>query len=472
MMDLTFLRRAAAGAAVLLAAGCAHRPPAPVILNSYVVLGEDGARVARAITTDASCPAFDADGARLPGRERAGPATLPARAPAKGKGADRAAAFPVRVCEAILPARTARASVGGHPLPLPPRDIRRLVVLGDTGCRLVAADRNYQDCNDPQAYPFAAIARAAAAFRPDLVIHVGDYHYREDPCPRARAGCRGSPSGYGWDAWNADFFTPAAPLLQAAPLVAARGNHETCARAGAGFLRLLDPRPLAGRHDCVTPADDALGNHSAPYAVPLGGGVQLAVLDTANSDYRGLAPGDPRRRVFERDARALDTLTRQAAHTIVIHHQPLLAYGARPTRDGRPQLYGGDKGLIDSFGAVHPLLFPPGVQFVLSGHVHVWEQVSFASGHPSQFVAGFSGTAEDLGPLPLHAPEALPPAPGAVVERMSSWIGGFGYMTLERLEGARWEARIWDRAGRLRNRCRIDGRHSDCEVDQVPAVTP
>ena len=31
---------------------------------------------------------------------------------------------------------------------------------------------------------------------------------------------------------------------------------------------------------------------------------------------------------------------------------------------------------------------------MLAGHVHLWQQVSFSSKHPSQFVAGFSGTEE------------------------------------------------------------------------------
>ena len=48
-------------------------------------------------------------------------------------------------------------------------------------------------------WPFPKIAATAAAARPDLVIHVGDYHYREAPCPAERAGCANSPSGYGFD---------------------------------------------------------------------------------------------------------------------------------------------------------------------------------------------------------------------------------------------------------------------------------
>ena len=79
----------------------------------------------------------------------------------------------------LLPAHVALAREYGL-FPVLPRSIKRIVVIGDTGCRLKGD--NVQDCNDPAQWPFAAIARLAAARHPDLVIHVGDYHYRESPC--------------------------------------------------------------------------------------------------------------------------------------------------------------------------------------------------------------------------------------------------------------------------------------------------
>ena len=105
--------------------------------------------------------------------------------------------------------------------------------------------------------------------RPDLVIHVGDYHYRENACPAGNAGCAGSPWGYGWDAWEADVFAPARRLFAAAPWIVVRGNHESCNRAGQGWWRFLDPRPLAPHQDCNVAADDGIGDYSEPYAVPL-----------------------------------------------------------------------------------------------------------------------------------------------------------------------------------------------------------
>jgi hypothetical protein len=107
------------------------------------------------------------------------------------------------------------------------------------------------------------------------------------------------------------------------------------------------------------------------------------------------------------------------------------------------------------------------VKAVLSGHVHVWEQVSFSSDHPTQFISGFSGTAEDIVPLPATLPDNALPAPGAVVGSMSSWVDGFGYMTMERTGAEQWNVTVWDTSGAVRNSCTITGSKSVCAKRQV-----
>jgi hypothetical protein len=104
---------------------------------------------------------------------------------------------------------------------------------------------------------------------------------------------------------------------------------------------------------------------------------------------------------------------------------------------------------------------------MLSGHVHMWQQLSFASAHPSQFVAGFSGTAEDTAPLPAPLPAGAAPAPGALVEHFSSWVDGFGFMTLERAGAADWDVKVWDQRGALKNTCRLSASKSRCAHAQV-----
>ena len=454
-------------AAALLLAGCgslvtghgADRAPGDV---AFVVIGEDGAATARVITTSESCPPLLVDRRTLPMRVRAPHGSIPVR-PGQPHTPPSTA---VLACEAPIAAGATSASVSGRALPIPTAQPRRIVVIGDTGCRLKG--REIQDCNDPQAFPFARVAASAAAFKPDLVVHVGDYHYREDPCPAGRPGCAGSPYGYGYDAWAADFFTPARTLLAAAPWVLARGNHENCTRAGQGWWRWLDPRPYQAGRDCDNPANDAVGEHSDPYAVPLGGNAQLIVFDTANTNWKGLPKTDPRRAVYADTWRKIEGLSRNAAYNIAVDHHPLFGFGAnRNAQTGEITLFGGDQGLLDAFGDMDPGILPRSIQVLLSGHVHLWEQVSFASEHPTQFVAGFSGSAEDTVPLPPMPPPGTTPAPGAIVAHMSSWIDGFGFMTMERSGPDRWLVKVWDRDGRERNRCTVKGSKSQCELAQV-----
>jgi hypothetical protein len=453
-----------------LLAGCAGLQPGAhgPVQAAFVILGEDGAPIARAITTASRCPQIEIDGriAEMAVRSPLSPIPLrPAAAGEAGKPRPVPVSSPVQSCETPLPAGARRVLVSGQPLPLPVAEPKRIVVIGDTGCRLKGKEA--QDCNDPEAYPFATVAASAAAWKPDLVVHVGDFHYREDPCPADRKGCAGSPFGYGWDAWNADFFTPARALLAAAPWVAARGNHETCARGGQGWWRFLDPRPLQG--GCDDPADDERADYTDPYAVPLGGDAQLLVFDTANTSYKGFKDGDVRLAKYADTYRKLEALAARARHTIAVDHHPLYGFGAQQDKKtGDIKLFGGDAGLIQTFGAIQPRLLPANVEVLLSGHVHLWEQVSFSSDHPTQFVSGFAGTAEDIVPLPASVPPGTTPAPGAAVEAMSSWIDGFGFMTMERRGLQRWDVVIHDRDGRERNRCVVDGRHSHCVLPQVP----
>jgi len=435
--------------------------------SAYVVLGENGAPVARMLTTDAECPFIRFDGRAVQMDLRAAPESVPLRltrsAPADSKASD----FPIRTCEKAIPPNTRKAMIGDIALPLPTAEVKRIVVIGDTGCRLKKSDGAYQACNDSNQYPFAKVAAAAANWKPDLVVHVGDFHYRENVCPADKPGCAGSPWGYGWDAWQADFFEPGAALLKAAPWVMVRGNHESCARAGQGWWRMVDPRPLLAGRDCNDAANDEQGDYSDPYAVPLGGDAQLIVLDTSNTSTGIIPEGDIRQIKYRDLYNKLEVLSQQAAYNIAVNHHPILGFSAKQDKQGKVTLLPGNQGIQSVFSAINPLIMPPRVNALLSGHVHVWQEVSFSSPHPTQFVAGFSGTMEDVVPLPEQLPPGATPAPGAVVEHHSSWVNGFGFMTMERKGANQWDVKVWDTNGRQVNACSVDGSHSTCDLAQV-----
>jgi hypothetical protein len=442
-------------------------PPPPEHESMFIVLGEGGAPVARVVTAEASCPAIRIDGATLPMDVRVKPQTLPLRPTRSPVEDSKPSVFPLLTCEKVIPPHTTSVFVDGKPLPLPPEQINRIVVIGDTGCRIKKSENAAQACNDAKEYPFATVAAQAAKWKPDLVVHVGDYLYRENACPDGNKGCAGSPWGYGWDAWSADFFGPAKPLLQAAPWVMVRGNHESCSRAGQGWWRMMDPRALIPGRDCVNAANDDNGDYSDPYAVPIGGSSQFIVLDTSNTPGGVIKPGDIRQIKYAEMYRMMDKLSESANYNIGVNHHPILGFAAKQDANGNVTLQPGNGGLQSVLGQINPLYLPPRIDAMLSGHVHVWEEISFSTPHPTQFIAGFSGTAEDIVPLPATIPAGQTPAPGAIVDHFSSWVNGFGYMTMERQGSNQWNVKIWDLQGKEVNACRIDGSKSSCAVAQA-----
>lgn len=401
----------------LLAALPAGAAPSGVVARwlQYDAAGQPQARVA---VSGAACPMIVVDGHARPMAERAPPST----------------AFPVRLCVASLPARARRISVLGEAMPRPTRAPARIVVFGDTGCRVL--HRTVQDCRDPEAWPFARVARAAAAQHPDLVIHVGDYLYRETPCPAQAAGCAGSPSGDRWATWRADFFTPAAPLLETAPWILVRGNHEECHRAGHGWTRLLSAAPF--------PGGDACALNEPPYAVPMDG-LRFIVFDDAN------AP-DP-----TADAALVPTYRRDFARVVQLAQGPSWLLMHRPLRGilrlPSGQVTGGNATLL----AARPVL-PRAVALLLAGHIHAFEAINYAGGLPPQFIVGTGGDLLDQAPADL----AGIAVGGARVTHGLS-LPGFGFLLLTRQSAGQWHAEVFTPSGRVERRCRFAARRISCE---------
>ena len=412
-------------AAFLMGGFAAAQPPtAPV---AWVQLTGDGAEI-RAIVARAPCPDAAIDGQSVPMQLRAASDTR----------------FPVTVCALKLPAGAAKASVGGVALPLPARAPRRILIFGDTGCRLKGDA--VQDCNDPRAWPFAEVARLAARRKPDLVIHVGDYYYRETPCPAGHAGCAGSPFGDNWASWQAEFFGPAAPLLASSPWVLARGNHESCSRGGAGWFRLLDAASPAA----ACPAQ------SAPLEIDLGG-LNLYVLDSADTDDRA-APAD-KVAAFSAQLDALKADLAQGKGWIVTH---------RPIWGLAPVARVGPIGPIEvslnqtEQAAVrgHDL---GGVQMIVSGHVHHFASFSFGPARPAQLIAGTGGDIGDEGDTAVLRSHAVS-LDGETAQSLS--FERYGYLILER-QGADWSGAFRDLDDRVVATCRLRARALACV--RVPA---
>ncbi len=408
------------------AAALTNPQPDPV----YVVLGPDHHVVVRALTQAASCPAIEWNGGPAQGMAlRALPARVPART-GSAQTQSKEAVFDLRVCEAQWPLGVSSARVAGQEVPAPRKDIRRIVIIADTGCRMKGSEKAFQPCNDALQWPFARIAQSAAATRPDLVIHIGDIHYRESPCPEGNKGCAGSPWGYGDDAWRADLFAPARPLLAAAPWVFVRGNHESCSRAGQGWFRFIDALPWSETRSCNDPALDAQADYAEPYAVPLGDDAQFIVFDSSRTNGAPFSTEDAAFGKYTQQLLSVARMAMAGQSSFFLSHHPLLAVA--PSKKSDTFKPAGNEGLQSVFGALYPeRLFPEGVALTLHGHVHLFESISFKGAHPASLVLGNSGSANE-GRVPQTLPAGTQLYPGIEVEDYAA-RSEFGFATLERV---------------------------------------
>lgn len=405
--------------------------------------------------------------------------------------------FPIRMCEAAL-AGDAEARIGGVKLGPRPRDPRRIVVIGDTGCRIT--DYVAQNCDSGLDWPFFRVAAAASAMKPELVIHVGDYHYREKPCA-GRTGCAGSPYGDTWAAWQADFFAPAAPLLTAAPWVMVRGNHEDCTRAGAGWNLLIRPTlGLKAGERCPPDTDpDLFAFAHLLFAVP--------DMASAGLDYR------PEDRVvtYRNQIRALSRKLAAAGSEIwLLTHQALwVSYGQdKKTKrydaeellgripdtfdaDVRAEVCGKIIDPVDTyrqwFDGVIPkenpnkpsnempcreaklargdALAPPGISLIVSGHTHYFQMFApTEGGKPLQLIVGNGGDA-------LESVQSFPDASKALDSTDATLFGvagklwmrnTFGFAVLEK-SGSAWTATLHDVDGKPIARCGLERPGASCK---------
>jgi hypothetical protein len=405
---------------ILLLMGCSTAPRKPASQDNstdaplaFLAVGPGGAQVARYLTSDATCPVAYVDGVKVQMSVRA----------------SGTADYPGTVCDAPVSAGARKVLVAGVELKTAVASPQRIVIFGDTGCRLKGPSKPGQGtlaqaCNSVDAWPFARIIQSAAAqwppqgpgqpSGPDLVIHVGDYHYREADCPpEKQEGCKDSVAGNNWTSWNQDFFAGAQPLLIKAPWVFVRGNHETCKRAGSGFFRYLDPRPL--EPGCM--------KTTAPYLIPLGDHV-LAVVDGAEiTDF----------------PKTMETLAIPGDQPVwLADHRPFLTLGA-DYEVTKPELQ----------AHLPPSLAAPGrVAAVLTGHKHSFSIYQSTESDPAggsrleppEIISGNGGT--DLETSPTS-------------EKPAFDYPNWGFLTLEKQAPGVWVLTEHDTYGAPVGTCTI-----------------
>jgi hypothetical protein len=310
----------------------------------------------------------------------------------------------------------------------------------------------FQDCNDPdnadptKGWPFARMAELIAAADKDLIVHVGDYHYREYPCPTGNGKCSGAATGDTWESWKQDWFDPAKPMLNQVPWVLIRGNHENCARAGEGWFLFMG-------HGADDQATQACAVYTDGYTVPIGTDLEFAVMDSAQRNKPVITAAGCEAWATDTTA-LLDSAPADGRVRWALTHQPIYTWwasgdttstAADPCSTGAftPAKFARGYARDRAAGAAGGVTFP----VVLSGDVHTWQWTKPKdSGLPVQITAGHGAT--ELETLDYWTPLTAWPV-GTHTDRAPYAAGGwwsmevrFGYALMSRVGTGATEWRV------------------------------
>lgn len=308
----------------------------------------------------------------------------------------------IKVCEARIttdPDRPLSVALPGEAsIPLTTRWVdkggpKTVSIIGDTGCRA----SNKQICDKAQ-WPFADVIAQLAPTRAlaaaDLVIHVGDFMYVKFDA---------------WDAWKAEFFDPATPLLQGAPWLMVRGNHERCGKFGdapLGYYLFFD----IGDTNAMTCAkDDEL---TPTYAVDISTDRRVIVSDSATAwsiwalkrnqkllenKKGGMSPADTAQdkaalEDVKKMLRQVGSLAEGAGDRDVwfATHVPVFSLGGNV---GTPTEYVSDPASFTMREAWYELggQFPK-IDAILAGHLHLFQIAEVKNeDQPLQIISGAGG---------------------------------------------------------------------------------
>ena len=494
-MKRRILETAIAGAALLGGFALAGAGPASAggVVSAWTLVtpksvSESRLQVRAAIPSGIGCPRL----VIKTGNGRKVTRSMTKRVP----GATTGAAFAsLRACQANLPKpkagiRTARVGAISVPHTLPSR-FDRIVMLGDTGCRIDddddPSDIDVQDCSktsgtDPADYwPLSRNAVAVAKEKPDLTVFTGDFFYREDPCPTGyEAKCGGSPppidsfrfndTDYGW---MADVLIPMAPLFRAAPLLAVRGNHEQCDRGGNGWFLFFEVTTELGPDACAPPA---LGADTAPNITPTwafdapikkGRNLRIVAVDSAYGRNYDITDWVAQQRPKYERAQELSA-PKKGRESWLVTHRPM--FGVEPIEQAVSGLLPYTS--IDQTASGYGLI--GNYQLMVASHVHV-AQVVKIPGQPVQMVVGNGGSKPDVatessyqspeyGPLANAAGEPLSASYAPYEKPSYLWTRvRYGYTVMKPGGKARnWTVIQRDYTGKTFATCSLVGRDMTC----------
>ncbi|WP_444995482.1 metallophosphoesterase [Aliikangiella sp. IMCC44359] len=406
--------------------------------------------------------------------------------------------FSVIVCEALINFDTAyqiNFEDTSFKLPVAKSNPKSIQVFGDTGCKAPKSGKDGCAKGTP-AEPFKSLADAGAKEKPDVVLHMGDYNYRgtsgdvyftqknadgelaqvkqwpydagdgsteKQHCEQTLETPFYSQSALNsnfpdiWSNWHDDVFRSAGHLMAAAPWIVARGNHELCSRAGAGYFYFLDPHSnlVAGSQqiNCPVPnvEQSALKNtvQIPSYKISFKQ-LDIVVIDSANAcdSYSN----SPFTAIYEKVFKEVESLVSNKT-TWLMGHRPIWGvtafYDSGSVGCTSKKQYGCVNQMMQAaIGKLANKALPNAVKLVLAGHMHRFQSVSFNSlKRPPQLVIGSSGVALDSSPpdgaftSQIDSLKANVLTTNNFLQSKGNKYSAFGYLTME-LKNKQWKAQL------------------------------
>ena len=187
--------------------------------------------------------------------------------------------------------------------------------------------------------------------------------------------------------------------------------------------------------------------------------------DQARAPAKALSPKDVAFEKYAAEMQQVAQLSQQQAHNFFLSHHPLLGFGLPEKGDATGAIKPGNAALQAVFKSTEPKrLLPAAVDLTISGHIHLFEAIGFASPHPVALVVGNSGSLNE-GHLPDTIPAGVEPYPGAVVDDFVT-MADFGFVSLDRVEpnnASLWTLTEYKADGSPVYRCNINGSKSHCQ---------
>lgn len=325
----------------------------------------------------------------------------------------------IRICEYDV-TQAKSVLINNKALKLPPKQIKRFIIIGDTGCESSVFDKKYtyQNCEDKNSWPFETIANRIIDSNPDFVIHMGDYGYRnkykteEDAVKNQKMQ---------WFFFKEDFFKPAEKLLSKAPMIFVRGNHESCSLTGKAWFMFLDAQSY--KQDCL--------EQSPTYNLNIDG-LNLVVFDSSSA-VSGL--DFSKKQLEQYKSQFSDIVKELKEPSWLLIHQPILSLSQLSAGEKFPSKLAAPV-INQAFGES----FTKKIPLSISGHFHLMAYVVRKSDKFEQFIFGNSGSS-------IHKANYVSYSYEQRNEKGEIKVK-YGYTQFDRINYNKWKATVYDINGK------------------------